>query len=78
MSGFDLNAPATLRWRRKDVPHERHLVSIREAVRIAMKELTRSEFFSAHVTSADEVYSGDQIAEIFLTGTLGHWRYAKF
>ncbi len=75
---FDLNAPATLTWTSKEVVRERHLGSVKDAVRIAMKELTRAEFFSAHVRANDESYAGDQIVQIFRSGTLTQRRYARF
>ena len=78
MASFDLNASATLTWNGKDGPHERRMASVREAVRVAMKELTRFEFYSAQVAASDETYSGDQIAEIYLTGRIGRSGYAAF
>lgn len=78
MADFDLNTPATLHWVSREVPHERRLNSVKDAVRIAMTELKRGEFFSAKVATADHVFTGDEIVEIFQTGGLSLRGYARF
>ncbi len=78
MAEFDLNAPATLRWTSREAPRERPFLALRDAVRVAMKELSKSEFLSAHIATESADYEGDQIVEIFQTGGLGHRRYALF
>ncbi len=78
MTTFDLNAPATLHWTSKEVPHERPLNSVSDAVRVAMKELRRAEFFSASIVAGDHVFRGDEIVEIFQTGGLTRRSWASF
>jgi len=78
MAEFDLNAPATLRWISRETPRERPFLALRDAVRVAMKELKKGEFLSAHIATEGADYAGDQIVEIFQTGGLGHRRYALF
>lgn len=74
----DLDAPATLRWISREIPRERPFLSLKDAVRVAMKELKKGEFLSAHISAGDDCYSGDQIVELHQTGGIVRRRYALF
>ncbi len=78
MSEINLNAPATLRWISKEVPHERSFKSLQQAVRVAMMELRKGEFLSAQITTEDADYRGDQIVELHQTGGMARRGYAWF
>lgn len=78
MSDIDLNAPATLKWISKEVSHARSFLSLREAVRVAMKELRKGEFLSAEITTEHADYRGDQIVELYQTGGVARRGYARF
>jgi hypothetical protein len=78
MQEIDLNAPATLKWLSKEIPRERSFLALKDAVRVAMHELRKGEFLSAHIASGQAAYAGDQIVEIFQTGGLARRGYARF
>ena len=78
MSEINLNATATLRWISKEVSHERSFLSLREAVRVAMKELRKGEFLSAQITTERAEFRGDEIVELHQTGGVAARGYAKF
>ena len=72
-----MNAPASLKWSSRDYLNERRFVSVHAAVRAAMKDLSRADFFASHVLASGESFSGDEIVEIFQTGKLRAARYAR-
>ncbi len=78
MSEIDLNGPATLSWISKEVLHERSFLSLKEAVRVAMKELRKGEFLTAQIVTACADYRGDQIVELHQTGGVAQRGYARF
>lgn len=78
MAELDLNGPATLRWTSREIPRERPFLTLKDAVRVAMLELRKGEFLSAHISTDGAVYAGDEIVEIFQTGGTGRRRHAPF
>ena len=71
LTSIDMNVPATLQWRSRDALKERRFVSVHAAARAAMTELSRVEFFAAHLLASGESFSGDEIVEIYQKGRRG-------
>ena len=78
MTTVDLTVPATLKWISREIACERHLLTLRDAVRIAMRELRKGEFLTACIVTAEEAYQGDEIVELFQRGSLAVRRFALF
>ena len=78
MTAIDLTVPATLRWTYRELPRERAFFSLKDAVRVAMLELKKNEFLSATITTAVDVYEGDQIVELSRRGEIAKRRFAAF
>ncbi len=78
MAAIDLSIPATLQWTFQETRRERPFLSLKDAVRVAMMDLRKNEFLSARITTADDIYEGDQIVEIFQRGHIAKRRFAPF
>lgn len=78
MTAVDLTVPATLKWISRDIGHERPFQRLRDAVRFAMQDLRKGEFLTAFITTADRVYQGDEIVEVFQRGGIAVRRFAPF
>lgn len=78
MPVIDLSVPASVRWTSKGVSRERPFFALKDAVRFAMKELRTAEFLSARIATADGVFEGDQIVELFQTNGIAARRIAWF
>ncbi|MCW6512944.1 hypothetical protein [Lichenifustis flavocetrariae] len=78
MTAVDLTVPATLKWTSRERACERHLLSLRDAVRVAMQELRNGEFLTAYIVTAKEAYQGDEIVELFQRGGIVVRRFALF
>ena len=57
---------------------ERHLLTLRDAVRVAMQELRKGEFLTAYIVTTEEAYQGDEIVELFQRGKIVARRFALF
>ena len=78
MPVIDLSAPALVRWTSKAISRERPFFALKDAVRFAMKELRKAEFLSACIATADDVFEGDQIVELFQRNGIAARRVAWF
>ena len=76
----DLGLPADLLSWVRDTPLFRgagsSFLTLRDAVRVAMRELSKSEFLTACIVTAEAAYQGDEIVELFQRGGIAPRRFA--
>ena len=78
MTPVDLTVPATLKWTSREIARERPFLTLRDAVRGAMRELRKGEFLTACIVTTEECYKGDEIVELFQRGGIAPKRFALF
>ena len=78
MTAIDVNTPATLKWISREIQHERPFLRLKDAVRFAMHDLRKADFFTARVLTGDRVFQGDEIVELFQRGGIAVRRFAPF
>ena len=78
MTAVDLTVFATLKWTSRELARERPFLTLRDAVKAAMRELSKGEFLTACIVTAEECYQGDEIVEIFQRGNIAAKRFALF